>query len=100
MTFCLGVTVHEGIVGIADSRLTSGKEIISAKKMNLFHLDQGAFFIMTSGLRSVRDKALTYFDETLRNRGEPIDRLFKAVNIFSNQIRQVSKEDKESLEGS
>jgi putative proteasome-type protease len=100
MTFCLGIIVHEGIVGIADSRLTSGNEIITAKKLNLFHLDQGAFFIMTSGLRSVRDKAMTYFEETLRNRTEPVDRLFKAVNMFSNQIRQVSREDKESLQGS
>jgi putative proteasome-type protease len=32
MTFCLGRIVQEGIVGIADSRLTSGHEIISAKK--------------------------------------------------------------------
>ena len=30
MTFCLGMIVQEGIVGIADSRLTSGNEIISA----------------------------------------------------------------------
>ena len=32
MTFCLGMIVDEGIVGIADTRLTSGNEIISAKK--------------------------------------------------------------------
>jgi predicted proteasome-type protease len=32
MTFCLGMIVQEGIVGIADSRLTSGHEIIRAKK--------------------------------------------------------------------
>ena len=99
MTFCLGIIVHEGIIGLADSRLTSGNEIITAKKLNLFHLDQGAFFIMTSGLRSVRDKALTYFDEAMRNRTEPVDRLFKVVNMFASQIRQVSKEDKESLKG-
>ena len=99
MTFCLGIIVHEGIIGLADSRLTSGNEIITAKKLSLFHLDQGAFFIMTSGLRSVRDKALTYFDEAMRNRTEPVDRLFKVVNMFASQIRQVSKEDKESLKG-
>lgn len=34
MTFCLGMIVQEGIVGIADSRLTSGHEIISAKKVS------------------------------------------------------------------
>ena len=33
MTFCLGMIVDEGIVGIADTRLTSGNEIISARKL-------------------------------------------------------------------
>ena len=61
MTFCLGMIVEEGIVGIADSRLTSGNEIISATKVSVYQQDQGSLFIMTSGLRSVRDKTLTYF---------------------------------------
>ena len=65
MTFCLGMIVQEGIVGIADSRLTSGNEIISAKKISVYQQGRGSFFIMTSGLRSVRDKALTYFDEAI-----------------------------------
>ena len=36
MTFCLGMIVNEGIVAIADSRLTSGNEIISAKKVSVY----------------------------------------------------------------
>ena len=52
---------------------------------------------MTSGLRSVRDKALTYFEEAISTQTEPLDKLFKAVNVFTDQIRQVTKEDKESL---
>ena len=91
------MAVEEGIVGIADSRLTSGNEIISAQKMSVYQHGQGTLFIMTSGLRSVRDKTLTYFEEALNVRTEPLDRLFKAVNAFSDQIRRVSKEDKESL---
>ena len=97
MTFCLGMIVDEGIIGIADSRLTSGNEIISAKKLTVYQHDAGTLFIMTSGLRSVRDKALTYFGEALNARPEPLDRLFKAVNLFTEQIRLVSREDKESL---
>ena len=97
MTFCLGMIVEEGIVGISDSRLTSGSEIVSAKKVSIYQQDLGSFFIMTSGLRSVRDKTLTYFEESIADQGEPLDKLFKVVNIFTNQIRQVSKEDKESL---
>jgi putative proteasome-type protease len=97
MTFCLGMIVQEGIVGIADSRLTSGNEIVCAKKVSVYQQDLGAFFIMTSGLRSVRDKALTYFDEAMSDRTEPVDRLFKVVNVFTEQIRKVALEDKESL---
>src|SRR5262249_35020185 len=50
-----------------------------------------------SGLRSVRDKTLTYFDEVIAARPEPCDRLFKAVNLLAEQIRNVSREDKEPL---
>jgi putative proteasome-type protease len=97
MTYCLGMIVQEGIVGIADSRLTSGTEIISAKKVSVYQQGQGSFFIMTSGLRSVRDKTLTYFEEEMAARPEPFDRLFKAVNTFASHIRQVAKEDKAAL---
>ena len=97
MTFCLGMIVDEGIVGIADTRLTSGNEIISAKKVSVYQQGLGTFFIMTSGLRSLRDKTLTYFQEAILTRPEPCDRLFKAVNVFAEQIRQVSKEDEHAL---
>ena len=56
MTFCLGITVEEGLVGIADTRITSGNELTSAHKVTTYQNGQGAFFLMTSGLRSVRDK--------------------------------------------
>jgi putative proteasome-type protease len=97
MTFCLGMIVKEGVVGIADSRITSGSEVITARKVSVYHQGQGSFFIMTSGLRSVRDKTVTYFEEALMNRTEPHDRLYKAVNEFSEKIRQVSHEDRDAL---
>lgn len=55
---------------------------------------------MTSGLRSVRDKAITYFDEWMADREEHYDRLFKVVNVFAEQIRRVAAEDKQPLEES
>jgi putative proteasome-type protease len=97
MTFCLGMIVDEGIVGIADSRLTSGNEVIKARKVNVYQQGNGSFFIMTSGLRSLRDKTVTYFEEALTTNPEAYDRLYKAVNAFSDKIRQVSSEDKEAL---
>jgi len=100
MTFCLAMKVEDGLVGIADTRVTSGSECITAKKVSVYQKEGWAFFLMTSGLRSVRDKALTYFDEYMEGLDEaPGDRLFKVVGAFSDEIRRVRKEDGESLEG-
>ena len=100
MTFCLGINVKSGLVGIADTRLTSGNECLTARKVTVYERDGGAMFIMTSGLRSVRDKVLTYFEEALSEREEPFTRLYQAVNLFTEQVRRVSGEDKASLEES
>ncbi len=93
MTFCLGIAVEEGLVGIADTLITSGREMISARKMTVYHPPEGAMFLMTSGLRSIRDKALTYFEIALAEREEPFDRLFEAANLFAEQLRKVRRED-------
>jgi len=100
MTFCLGMRVRTGLVGIADTRITSGYEAITAKKVSIFHDEKSAMFLMTSGLRSVRDKALTYFEEYIENQEQPFDRLYKAVNAFAEQIRRVADEDRAALEKS
>ena len=55
---------------------------------------------VTSGLRSLRDKAVTYFEELMAQHEEPFNHLFKAVNLFAAQIRRVGQEDKEALEES
>jgi putative proteasome-type protease len=97
MTFCLGLSLEEGLVGIADTRITSGTECIPARKVSTNKQEQGMIFVMTSGLRSARDKTLTYFEDALANQPEPFDRVFKAVNLFTQQMRQVAAEDKDSL---
>ena len=100
MTFCLGINVQDGLVGIADTRITSGNECLTARKVTVYEPDGGALFIMTSGLRSVRDKALTYFEDALEEREQPFTRLYQAVNLFADQVRQVASEDKAHLESS
>lgn len=100
MTFCLGMAVDEGIVGIADTLVTSGRECITARKLSIYHPPGGAMFVMTSGLRSARDKALTYYEEAMAERGEPFGRLFHAVNLLAEQIRRVAAEDRKALEES
>lgn len=97
MTFCAAIKIHEGLVGISDTRLTSGTERTTARKVTIHQHGQHSMFLMTSGLRSVRDKALTYFEEVLEEKDTSFDKLYKAVNAFAEQLRIVADEDKESL---
>jgi putative proteasome-type protease len=97
MTYCLGIKVKSGFVGISDTRITSGHETTQAKKVFTVNRDKHSFFIMTSGLRSVRDKALTYFNEIIEENDESFNKLYKAVNAFAAQVKRAANEDKESL---
>ncbi len=100
MTFCLGVKVQDGLVGIADTRVTSGSECITARKVSVFETGQHSLFLMTSGLRSVRDKVLTYFEDEWDSNQHDFDRTYKAVNALARQLRRVAEEDQEALEAS
>ncbi len=100
MTYCLGIKTHEGIVGLADTRITSGSETTTSKKVYTVNKPKHSFFIMTSGLRSVRDKAITYFNEVIEEQDDNFDKLYKATNKFSEQVKRVSKEDRANLEES
>lgn len=97
MTYCVALRLKYGIVGIADTRITSGTETTNAKKLYTFEKDNNSLFLMTSGLRSVRDKAVTYFAETLEENYKEYNKLYKAVNAFSNEVKKVAAEDKKSL---
>ncbi len=98
MTFCLGMKVRNGLVGLADTRVTTGVEQITARKVTIHEHGRHSMFLMTSGLRSLRDKALTYFEETIEERDESFDKLYKAVNAFATQVRRVVEEDRKALE--
>jgi putative proteasome-type protease len=100
MTFCLGMRVEEGLVGLADTRVTSGSECITARKVSVYEVGGHSFFLMTSGLRSVRDKALTYFDERIEHLEFEANRLYKVVNLLAEQTRRVAQEDRGALEAS
>ena len=125
MTFCLAMKVEDGLVAIADTRITTGSEVIAAKKISTYTfpapgeelprerpLDPaavpvgrvgGTCFVMTSGLRSARDKALTYFEDAVSemSSGDPETdtpgRLFEIANLFAKQLRRVRKEDGDAL---
>ena len=97
MTYCLGVKTATGFIGISDTRITSGHQTTSAKKVFTVNNPKHCYFIMTSGLRSVRDKAITYFEEIIEQEDQHYNKLYKAVNAFSEQVKRVASEDKASL---
>ncbi|HMW03279.1 MAG TPA: peptidase [Acidobacteriota bacterium] len=97
MTFCLGIAVQDGLIGIADTRITTGMEMSSSRKLITRQFENNALFLMTSGLRSTRDKAVMYFDEYLNDEGRTFDKLHKAVSAYCGFVRQVADEDQSSL---
>lgn len=97
MTFCISIKTKNGIVGISDTRITSGTETTTAKKVYINQKPNHSLYIMTSGLRSVRDKALTYFREIIESEDGQWDKLYKAVNALAQQVRRVAEEDKKPL---
>lgn len=96
MTYCLGIKVREGLVAIADTRITVGTDTSVKAKIYTVQKGKHSMFVMTSGLRSIRDKAIVYFKELVEN--EEHDKLYKAVNAFGEQVRRVGEEDKAYLE--
>ncbi len=97
MTYCLGVKVEDGLLAIADTRITSGTETTSAKKISVHKAGENQLFLMTSGLRSIRDKAVTYFEEILDVPDWHFTKMYQAVNAFGEQLRRVKSEDKAAL---
>jgi putative proteasome-type protease len=98
MTFCLGITVEQGLVAIADARVVAGNETLVAKKTASYQGPGFAFFVMNSGLRSLRDKILLYFEEAFARESAGRDRLYKVVNLYAQQVRRVAQEDGAALE--
>ncbi|WP_454018979.1 peptidase [Azospirillum sp. Marseille-Q6669] len=101
MTYCLGIKTRDGLIGLSDGRITSGSQLSSARKVTMVGSGGDRFFILNSGLRSVRDKTLAYLRRDMsRRRGESYPTMLDALSAFTACLRQVAAEDKESLEAS
>ena len=100
MTFCLGISVEEGLVALADTRVVSGCELLTAKKVATYQGPGFSFFILNSGLRSLRDKVLLYFEEAYARQSSSRDRLYKIVNLYAAQVRRIAEEDGNALKES
>ncbi|HUJ48786.1 MAG TPA: hypothetical protein VLW25_01255 [Bryobacteraceae bacterium] len=98
MTFCLGITVDQGLVGIADTRLLSGNECLVGRKTATYQGPGFSFFVLNSGLRSLRDKVLLNFEEAFVRATECRDRLSKVADLFARQIRLMAEQERPALE--
>ena len=90
--------MEQGLVGLADTRVLSGNECLVARKTASYQGPGFSFFVMNSGLRSMRDKILLYFEEAFARAGQGRDRLYKVVNLYAQQVRRVAEEDRAALE--
>ena len=97
MTFCLGIKVTEGLIALADTQIVKGSERLSKAKLSLATYRDRSLFIMTSGLRSVRDKAVIYLEEQLSSDNAEFTRLYQVANAFGAQLRRVYEEDNAAL---
>lgn len=97
MTFCIGIRVREGIIALADSRIVVGSEHSNKQKLAPLQHELGQLFAMTSGLRSIRDKAIIYMEEEFEKQGKTIDRVYEVANLFGDMLRRVKEEDGEHL---
>src|SRR6202011_929656 len=70
----------------------------TARKVATYQGPGYSFFVMTSGLRSLRDKVLLSFEEAFSKQISARERLFKLVNLYAAQVRRSASEDAKPLE--
>lgn len=99
MTYCLGVRINDGLIAVSDGRVTSGSQMATARKLTILGAEPFRFCVMTSGLRSVRDKTIAYLrqDHDLQS-PDCFSSLLEAVNAFTVCLRRVASEDRDALE--
>jgi putative proteasome-type protease len=93
MTFCLGIRVNSGLIALADTQIVKGDERLNKAKLSMTGDSNGYWWIMTSGLRSIRDKSLIYLEEEAAHQNVQYSRLYEIANVFGKQLRRVRAED-------
>ena len=100
MTFCIGIKVRQGLLALADTRIVKGEEHLTKSKLSFSSNGEGRWWLVTSGLRSIRDKAVAYFEREISEHTQASDRLLELANCFGQQLRRVRSEDGSSLSAS
>ena len=97
MTFCVGIKVEQGLIALADTQIVKGDERLSKGKLALIQHRAQRLFIMTSGLRSLRDKTVIYLEEKLTEEAAGFERLYQVAQSFGEQLRRARQEDEAAL---
>jgi putative proteasome-type protease len=98
MTYCIAIKSKTGVVALSDTRISSGLGVSTSKKIKTYQENGNSFFIMSSGLRSIRDKVIHLFEDELENTSA--DKLYKIANLVGNAVKQARAEDLETLQQS
>jgi putative proteasome-type protease len=100
MTYCLGVKLRDGLICLADGRITSGNQVSVARKVSLHGPDDGQVCIMTSGLRSLRDKTIAYLEQEISGDSPGAANIIEVLDTYTRCLRRVAEEDQSALEAS
>ena len=100
MTYCLGIKLREGLICLADGRITSGGQVSIARKVGLYGSDEGRVCIMTSGLRSLRDKTIAYFEQEFSSESFTAANMIEVLDVYTRSLRRVADEDQSAMETS
>ncbi len=97
MTFCIAVRVAEGVVALADTQIVRGSVVSKKFKLSSVPVEGGAAMVMTSGLRSVRDKAVTRLEDGVSEGRIKVDRMHELASALGDELKQARAEDGDSL---
>ena len=97
VTFCIGIRVDDGVVALSDTRVLRGNEISTKSKLSTLGDGVGESVLMTSGLRSIRDKVVARLEDQLRGAETPHRRLHELATAYGQLLRTVRTEDEEAL---
>jgi putative proteasome-type protease len=97
VTFAVGIRVAGGLVGLADTRVVRGHQTSSKGKLSVLEHGGGHAFVMTSGLRSIRDKTFVRVEDELATRTVPFTRMHELVTRYGDQLKRVRAEDDAAL---
>ena len=102
MTYCVGISTHEGLVMASDSRSNAGyDQVNTCRKMHTFVTpDERLFVLLCSGSLSCSQSVVTLLRRDF-DQGTGLataTSMYDAARVVGDQIRRVSDMDRKALE--